>query len=467
MATKPTVFLTQDQYEILAAGKDTITVNGVQYGPGFSVNEVYFVCYYTNIIGPTGPQGPMGPRGNPGSAGSQGVEGPTGPLGPRGLLGPTGPKGNTGNTGPQGDTGPQGLQGPQGNLGPTGPTGSTGAKGDPGKTVITLTQGYDLNNATTDNGVYVSTQTTVCNSLLHKPTSGFYAGEIRVEVFWCGSVNYITQVMYCRSGTNHAEFSRTKYNSSWSEWFQYGVRGPQGVEGKVGPTGPIGPLGPTGKTGNTGSVGPTGLTGPTGPSGTAATIQVGTVSTGAAGSNATITNSGTTHAAVFNFTIPRGNTGGVGPVGPTGPQGEKGVAGKGAANGTQLTTQNLNDYKIESLCGWYYAGGGNKVTNKPSGVDAFGMWVLRTASGYYAQELYPANSNTNKLFIRTWTSSSWTSWVEKGVNGTNGATGPQGPQGIEGPKGPTGSPGATGPTGKTGNTGPTGQSAFTIYDLRS
>eukprot|EP00831_Metopus_contortus_P074538 TRINITY_DN6807_c0_g5_i2.p4 TRINITY_DN6807_c0_g5~~TRINITY_DN6807_c0_g5_i2.p4 ORF type:complete len:296 (+),score=55.30 TRINITY_DN6807_c0_g5_i2:1240-2127(+) len=41
----------------------------------------------------------------------------------------------------------------------------------------------------------------------------------------------------------------------------------------------------------------------------AATITVGTVTTGAAGSNASATNVGTSRNAVFNFTIPRGNNG--------------------------------------------------------------------------------------------------------------------------------------------------------------
>lgn len=49
-----------------------------------------------------------------------------------------------------------------------------------------------------------------------------------------------------------------------------------------------------------------------GPTGAAATIAVGTVTTGAAGTDAEVTNSGTTGAAVLDFTIPRGN------VGPTG-----------------------------------------------------------------------------------------------------------------------------------------------------
>lgn len=46
-----------------------------------------------------------------------------------------------------------------------------------------------------------------------------------------------------------------------------------------------------------------------GDKGDAATIAVGTVTTTPAGTNATITNSGDEHDAVFDFTIPRGNTG--------------------------------------------------------------------------------------------------------------------------------------------------------------
>lgn len=71
----------------------------------------------------------------------------------------------------------------------------------------------------------------------------------------------------------------------------------------VGATGATGPQGPTGATG------PAGATGATGAPGTAATIAVGTVTTGAAGSSAVITNSGSSSAAVFDFTIPRGDTG--------------------------------------------------------------------------------------------------------------------------------------------------------------
>lgn len=47
-----------------------------------------------------------------------------------------------------------------------------------------------------------------------------------------------------------------------------------------------------------------------GTDGTSATIAVGTVTTGAAGTNASVTNVGTDSAAIFDFTIPRGNDGG-------------------------------------------------------------------------------------------------------------------------------------------------------------
>lgn len=61
-----------------------------------------------------------------------------------------------------------------------------------------------------------------------------------------------------------------------------------------------------------------GTTGPAGTAGTAATVAVGTTTTGAAGSNASVTNSGTSSAAVFNFTIPQGATGPAGPAGTSG-----------------------------------------------------------------------------------------------------------------------------------------------------
>jgi hypothetical protein len=53
----------------------------------------------------------------------------------------------------------------------------------------------------------------------------------------------------------------------------------------------------------------------TGLPGNAATIAAGTTTTGAPGTNANVTNSGTSSAAVFNFTVPRGDVGATGPIG--------------------------------------------------------------------------------------------------------------------------------------------------------
>ena len=52
------------------------------------------------------------------------------------------------------------------------------------------------------------------------------------------------------------------------------------------------------------------------PSGAAATITVGTTTTLAPGSSATVANAGTSSAAVLNFGIPTGATGATGPAGP-------------------------------------------------------------------------------------------------------------------------------------------------------
>ena len=78
------------------------------------------------------------------------------------------------------------------------------------------------------------------------------------------------------------------------------LRGPQGIQG---PKGDTGPQGPTGANGNS------------------ATIQVGSVTTLSAGSNATVENVGTSTNAIFNFGIPKGADG----TGTGGGSGESGA----------------------------------------------------------------------------------------------------------------------------------------------
>lgn len=59
----------------------------------------------------------------------------------------------------------------------------------------------------------------------------------------------------------------------------------------------------------------------------AGTITIGTVTTGAAGSSATVTNVGTPSAAILNFSIPKGDDGAQGVQGIQGIQGVQGVQG--------------------------------------------------------------------------------------------------------------------------------------------
>lgn len=76
-----------------------------------------------------------------------------------------------------------------------------------------------------------------------------------------------------------------------------------------------------------GDRGPQGPAGEPGAPGAAATIAVGTTTTGEAGTEAAVTNSGTTSAAVLNFTIPKGAKGDKGDKGDTGPAGTTTFAG--------------------------------------------------------------------------------------------------------------------------------------------
>lgn len=75
---------------------------------------------------------------------------------------------------------------------------------------------------------------------------------------------------------------------------------------------------------------------------------------------------------------------------------------------TELTTQNLDDTKTVGL---YFAGSTNSVKNKPTGVDAFGLEVKKTAGGYLVQVLTEGNINPMKTWIRQFNASAWSAWA--------------------------------------------------------
>lgn len=96
-----------------------------------------------------------------------------------------------------------------------------------------------------------------------------------------------------------------------------GLRGLQGATGATGPQGERGPqgaTGPQGPKGDKGDTGPQGKQGAAGATGAAATITIGTVTTSAPGTAASVTNRGTSSAAVLDFVLPTGKDGADGNV---------------------------------------------------------------------------------------------------------------------------------------------------------
>ena len=101
----------------------------------------------------------------------------------------------------------------------------------------------------------------------------------------------------------------------------------------------------------------------TGGSGSTISVEVGTTTTGEAGTNAAVTNSGTEENVVLNFTIPRGNTGEQGPQGPAGPKGETGEIGPQGPAGPAGSDANAEPlYALTNMMGNYLSCGNNRVT---------------------------------------------------------------------------------------------------------
>lgn len=121
------------------------------------------------------------------------------------------------------------------------------------------------------------------------------------------------------------------------------------------------PRGEKGEPGKDGAPGKDGLDG----EGIAATIEVGTVTTGAAGTNASVTNVGTEQRAILNFVIPRGDTGA---------SGAEGSAGVGFDDADEIS---INDGNINITAG------DNGVNIEASFEVAVGEEILEIPSTMY------------------------------------------------------------------------------------
>jgi len=126
------------------------------------------------------------------------------------------------------------------------------------------------------------------------------------------------------------------------------------------------------------TAGPQGETGPQGPQGIgSATVSIGTTSTGNAGTDASVTNTGTGTAAVLNFTIPKGDTGATGSTGATGATGATGPAGADGNDGSDGATGATGAQGPQGLQGVQGPAGndgadGSDATVNATNVDAAG-----------------------------------------------------------------------------------------------
>ena len=161
--------------------------------------------------------------------------------------------------------------------------------------------------------------------------------------------------------------------------------------GEQGPKGEQGDPGPQGEPGQDGTPGAAGAPG------TAATVTVGTTTTGDAGTEASVTNSGTTSAAILNFTIPKGEKGDKGDKGDTGPAGADGADGAPGPAGTD-------------------------GTNGKDGAAAT-IAVGTTTTGEPGTQASVTNSGSASVAVFNFT-------IPRGEKGEKGDTGPQGEPGV-------------------------------------
>lgn len=83
------------------------------------------------------------------------------------------------------------------------------------------------------------------------------------------------------------------------------------------------------------------------------------------------------------------------------------------ATKTTLTNQNLNSIVTP---GFYNAGGGNTVANKPSGIEHFGLIVIHRASGaYYTQILFDDTSSYRRFCVN----GNWSGWTQDKLTDTD------------------------------------------------
>lgn len=175
--------------------------------------------------------------------------------------------------------------------------------------------------------------------------------------------------------------------------------------------------------GDKGDKGDTGATGATGSPGEAATVSVGTTSTGLPGTNASVTNTGTSSAAVLDFTIPRGEKGDKGDTGSTGSAAtvEVGATSTGAA-GTNASVTNTGTSSAAVLNFTIPRGDKGDKGDTGSAGAAATISVGTVTTGAEGSDATVTNSGTSSAAVFDFT-------IPRGATGATGSKGDKGDQG--------------------------------------
>ena len=332
----------EGQFVVIATGDVNDEDNAKLY-----VKGAESFTFITDLSGADGLQGPAGADGAPGADGADGVAATivvgqvtTGEAGTDATVTNSGtanaaifdfviPKGEKGDKGDQGDPGQDGAEGAQGPEGPQGPQGNPGAAGADGAAatvtvgeVTTLEAGEEatVTNSGTENAA-------VLDFAIPKGEKGDKGDPFTIKKTYASvsamnddfSNDDVPEGSFVMIDTGNVEDEdNAKLYVKGADAFSY----------------------ITDLSGATGLKGDPGQDGAPGAAGSAATIVVGEVTTGEAGTDASVTNSGTANAAIFDFVIPKGekgDKGDQGEQGPEGPQGPQGDPGATGADGVAAT----------------------------------------------------------------------------------------------------------------------------------
>ena len=135
------------------------------------------------------------------------------------------------------------------------------------------------------------------------------------------------------------------------------------------------------------------LTSPVGPQGTPATVAIGTVQTGTPGGPASVSNSGTESAAVFDFTIPQGPVGATGATGPVGPPAT--FSGAWSPSATYASGQSVSYLGAAGFTAPYVSMQSGNTANQPDTSPTWWQLVLGAPTSTQTVTLGSTAGGTN------------------------------------------------------------------------